>query len=283
MISSEEGIRLAKRVAAEQNCSRREAEALIVAGGVQVGGKVVTDPARRVREEQTVLVNRLVSMAALAPMTLVLFKPAHRVANLAWLQDTVGLKAPQPGLWGPERLAKMQMPLPLAKPASGLCIFTDDVGVLRHLEDRRSPMEQEWMATVSGEVPEGLIKALNGPGIRASINRQTDTLTVLRIAVVTETYPPEINGVAMTVARLVQGLVARGHRLQLVRPRQPMCDAHHILCPAGGAPQPAATGQAQAGSKPRLPSSAAIRGSPRSGWPPSTPLMPFSSRVGMSG
>ena len=127
MISSEEGIRLAKRVAAEQNCSRREAEALIVAGGVQVGGKVVTDPARRVREEQTVLVNRLVSMAALAPMTLVLFKPAQRVANLAWLQDTLGLKAPQPGLWGPERLAKMQMPLPLAKPASGMCIFTDDV------------------------------------------------------------------------------------------------------------------------------------------------------------
>ena len=182
MISSEECIRLAKRVAAEQTYSRREAEALIVAGGVQVAGKVVTDPARRVRPEQTVQVNRLVSMAALAPMTLVLFKPAHRVANLAWLQDTVGLKAAQPGLWGPERLAKMLMPLPLAKPTSGLCIFSDDVGVLRHLEDRRSPMEQEWMATIGGEVPESLVKALNGPGIRASINRQTDSMTVLRIA-----------------------------------------------------------------------------------------------------
>ena len=182
MISSEEGIRLAKRVAAEQNCSRREAEALIVAGGVQVAGQVVTDPARRVQEEQTVSVNRLVSMAALAPMTLVLFKPADRVANLAWLQDTVGLKAAQPGIWGHERLAKMQMPLPLAKPASGLCIFSDDVGVLRHLEDRRSPMEQEWMATLDGPVNEATLKALNGPGIRASINRQTDTLTVLRIA-----------------------------------------------------------------------------------------------------
>lgn len=182
MIPSEEGIRLAKRVAAEQNCSRREAEALIAAGGVQVAGKVVTDPARRVRKEQTVQVNRLVSMSALAPLTLVLFKPAHRVANQSWLQDTVGLKARQPGIWGPERLAKMQMPLPLAKPASGLCIFTDDVGVLRHLEDRRSPMEQEWMATVGGTVPESLVKALNGPGIRASINRQTEQVTVLRIA-----------------------------------------------------------------------------------------------------
>ena len=182
MISFEEGIRLAKRVAAEQHCSRREAEALIVAGGVQVAGIVVIDPARRVRPDQAVQVNRLVSMAALAPMTLALFKPAHRVANLAWLQDTVGLKAAQPGLWGPERLAKMQMPLPLAKPASGLCIFSDDITVLRHLEDRLSPMEQEWMATLGGEVPEGTIKALNGPGIRSSINRQTDQFTVLRIA-----------------------------------------------------------------------------------------------------
>jgi 23S rRNA pseudouridine2604 synthase len=31
-------------------------------------------------------------------------------------------------------------------------------------------------------VPEGLIKALSGPGLRASINRQTETVTVLRIA-----------------------------------------------------------------------------------------------------
>jgi 23S rRNA pseudouridine2604 synthase len=38
------------------------------------------------------------------------------------------------------------------------------------------------MATMQGEAPESLVKALNGPGIRASINRQTDTVTVLRIA-----------------------------------------------------------------------------------------------------
>ena len=41
-----------------------------------------------------------------------------------------------------------------------------------------------------------------------------------RVAVVTETYPPEVNGVAMTVARSVQGLLDRGHAVQLVRPRQ---------------------------------------------------------------
>jgi glycosyltransferase involved in cell wall biosynthesis len=42
----------------------------------------------------------------------------------------------------------------------------------------------------------------------------------LRIAVVTETYPPEINGVALTLKRVVDGLRANGHRVQLVRPRQ---------------------------------------------------------------
>ena len=42
----------------------------------------------------------------------------------------------------------------------------------------------------------------------------------LHIAIVTETYAPEVNGVAMTLGRMVQGLLARGHRVSLTRPRQ---------------------------------------------------------------
>jgi glycosyltransferase involved in cell wall biosynthesis len=42
----------------------------------------------------------------------------------------------------------------------------------------------------------------------------------LRIAVVTETYPPEVNGVAQTIAKVVEGLCAEGHELTLVRPSQ---------------------------------------------------------------
>ena len=42
----------------------------------------------------------------------------------------------------------------------------------------------------------------------------------MRYAIVTETYPPEINGVALTVQGLEQGLRARGHELMLVHPRQ---------------------------------------------------------------
>ncbi len=46
----------------------------------------------------------------------------------------------------------------------------------------------------------------------------------LRVAMVTETYPPEINGVAMTMGRIVSGLQARGHAVQLIRPRQHSAD-----------------------------------------------------------
>jgi glycosyltransferase involved in cell wall biosynthesis len=42
----------------------------------------------------------------------------------------------------------------------------------------------------------------------------------VRIAYVTETYPPELNGVAITVERTVRHLRRHGHSLELIRPRQ---------------------------------------------------------------
>lgn len=41
----------------------------------------------------------------------------------------------------------------------------------------------------------------------------------LTISFITETWPPEVNGVAMTLSRFVAGLQQRGHQLQLIRPR----------------------------------------------------------------
>lgn len=61
----------------------------------------------------------------------------------------------------------------------------------------------------------------------------------LAIAFVTETFPPEVNGVAMTVGRLVSGLRARGHLVSVVRPRQGRGDAgreHELALP--GMPLP---------------------------------------------
>ncbi|NVL26384.1 glycosyltransferase family 1 protein [Pseudomonas syringae pv. actinidiae] len=43
---------------------------------------------------------------------------------------------------------------------------------------------------------------------------------ILNVTLITETFTPEINGVANTLGRLCDGLRLRGHRVELVRPRQ---------------------------------------------------------------
>lgn len=42
----------------------------------------------------------------------------------------------------------------------------------------------------------------------------------MRIALVTETFAPEINGVAMTFGKITEALLGKSHSLQIVRPRQ---------------------------------------------------------------
>ena len=42
----------------------------------------------------------------------------------------------------------------------------------------------------------------------------------MHIALITETFPPEVNGVAMTNQRLTRGLLSRGHKVTLVKPRR---------------------------------------------------------------
>lgn len=43
----------------------------------------------------------------------------------------------------------------------------------------------------------------------------------MRLAIVTETFPPEINGVALTVRGLAAGVVGLGHEVEVLRPRRP--------------------------------------------------------------
>ncbi|HLF96011.1 MAG TPA: glycosyltransferase, partial [Methylococcaceae bacterium] len=59
-----------------------------------------------------------------------------------------------------------------------------------------------------------------------------------KLALVTETWPPEINGVAMTLNRLAEGLMGRGWRVQVVRPcqnrpeeKQRPREGDHLLVP----------------------------------------------------
>ncbi len=57
----------------------------------------------------------------------------------------------------------------------------------------------------------------------------------MKLALVSETFPPEINGVAMTLRQLAAGLAARGFRVTVHRPRQP---ADRVARPAHPARDP---------------------------------------------
>ncbi len=65
----------------------------------------------------------------------------------------------------------------------------------------------------------------------------------LHICLVTETFPPEINGVALTLRTLARSLAAQGHTVSLVRPRQPQADAEgaadyeELLVPGAALPR----------------------------------------------
>lgn len=65
----------------------------------------------------------------------------------------------------------------------------------------------------------------------------------MRIAMVTETYPPEVNGVALTLESLARGLAVLGHRVTVIRPRHPGQAAEAVegvsVVEVAGAPLPA--------------------------------------------
>jgi len=169
---NEEGVRLAKRVAAQQGCSRREAEALITSGAVQVAGDVVTDPARRVAESQPVQVNAGPVGGA---MTVLLHKPAGMTAAEALRQAWPALAL------GPVPPAGLKECLPLPEQASGLSVWSDERPVLRRLLDRERPLETEWLLSMPVADAQAVIGPLQAGGERASLGHERDGLGQWRL------------------------------------------------------------------------------------------------------
>ncbi len=199
-----EGERLAKRVAALVNCSRREAEQIIEGGWVQVNGQVVEEPMARVLD-QTVTVDPQANPMALAEVTLLLHKPpgfealaplgaankrvkpAQTLLQLAthWAQDE-----------SQERLlkrhfTKLTAAAPLETAASGLVVFTQDWRVLRKLTEDAALMEHELVVEVQGEVSPEALHRMNTPPpserdtlppVKVSINSTGEASTRLRVA-----------------------------------------------------------------------------------------------------
>ena len=199
------GERLAKRVAALVNCSRREAEQIIEGGWVQVNGQVVEEPMVRVLD-QTVRVDPQANPMALAEVTLLLHKPpgweamappgaanqrvkpAHALLQPAthWAQDESGERVLK------RHFAKLSAAVPLETAASGLVVFTQDWRVLRKLTEDAAVIEHEFVVEVQGEVSAEQLHRLNTPvasardtlpPVKISVNSTSEASTRLRYAV----------------------------------------------------------------------------------------------------
>ncbi len=189
--------RLSKAVATLRGCSRREAEQLIVEGWVRVDGQCVDLPQARVGAGQRVEIDPQAHLQPIVPVTFLLHKPAgvgaEAVLDLLgetqrWSGDTSGVRTSQTHRRGLKAL------LPLPTEASGLCVLSQDLRVVRKLTEEAAWVEQELIAEVQGErLSDGLERLCHGlvrdgrPLPPARVSWQSETR--LRFAV--KGIPPE--------------------------------------------------------------------------------------------
>ena len=158
--------RLAKLVAALVPCSRSQAEQYITQGWVRVDGQVNETPQTRVSAGQRVDIDPQARLQAMVSATFLIHKPAGMAGRALtdlleqskqWSGDTSGLRRSKTHLSG------LQMLMALPDPASGLCVLSQDLRVIRKLTEDAALVEQELIAEVKGEIaPEGLTRLCHG-------------------------------------------------------------------------------------------------------------------------
>jgi 23S rRNA pseudouridine2604 synthase len=178
-MTDEEGIRLAKRVAAQLGCSRGEAERYIAGGWVTVDGAVVEEPATRVMPTQEVALLPGATSIEPLPVTILLHKPVgfdagagnagqDALACLTADMQVTGRGSPR---FLKRHLHKITLATPLETTASGLVVYTQDFRLARKLVDERERIEHEIVVEVTGTMADGGL-ALLGRGVSFN-GRQT--------------------------------------------------------------------------------------------------------------
>ena len=152
-----ETVRLAKRLAEMLPCSRREAEQYIEGGWVTVDGVVIEEPQFRV-SHQKIKLSKEASLLAPTAVTLLLHKPAGYEADLK-----LATRCPDEngGITLLKKHLAAELVTPLALPASGLVVFTDDWRVARKLVDEAATLEHEVVVEVDGTIKPGGLERLN--------------------------------------------------------------------------------------------------------------------------
>jgi len=171
--STDNTVRLAKRLAEERPCSRREAELYIEGGFVSVDGALVEEAGARVTMEQVITVADDATLLEIVPVTILLNKPAGAAQPLHLLNGE-SLTRSAPGQRFLKRhITGQEQYLPLDAKTSGLTVFTQDFRVKRKLADEAAKMEQEIIVEVSGTISENGLQQLNT--INGKVSWQNET------------------------------------------------------------------------------------------------------------
>ena len=188
MSDDNSGVRLAKRVAELKACSRAEAERYIEGGWVSVNGAVVELPQHRVGEADEVTLAADARATMLPPVTVLWHKPVGVRCDIEQAPKAEWLAAEHRSVEdrNKQRLllkhwAGLRCAAPLDTAASGLVVFTQESGIWRRLVDDAITVEHELWVDVKGVVAPGALAELQRQ-VRASVNRQNDAGTRLRVA-----------------------------------------------------------------------------------------------------
>ena len=160
MNNEDNTIRLAKRVADMVPCSRREAEIYIEGAFVSVDGKIVEEPGARVAPQQQVVLAPDATLLEIAPVTILLNKPAGADPLTCLLPEARSADAQRTRFLS-RHLRNLTACLPLEHSASGLFVFTQDFRVARKLVDEGALVEQELIVDVQGTIADNGLTLLN--------------------------------------------------------------------------------------------------------------------------
>ena len=182
--------------------SRTEARALVLAGRVRVGGRVVTNPSARVSPERARLaIDDVAARPRAATRVIALNKPRGTVTTR---RDPEGrrtvfdvLGAAAAGMIAVGRLD-------LA--STGLLLFTNDTQLANRLTDPANRIERRYVVTVRGRVEPGTAASLeHGDAVRVQIRKASKRETHL-IVTLTEGKNREVRKLFASVGHEVTRL-----------------------------------------------------------------------------
>ncbi|MBR9835010.1 MAG: rRNA pseudouridine synthase [Alphaproteobacteria bacterium] len=158
-------VRLNKWMAELGLCSRREAEALIAAGGVQVEGEPVSQPGHKIEPGQTLSLTVAAREAISGKFTAVLNKPVDYVSAQPEEGQVPAVRLLTKGRAvddsaAPGRDASLAPLGRLDMDSRGLLLLSDDGVLAKAIIGPEHALEKEYLVTVTGELKPGRLTLL---------------------------------------------------------------------------------------------------------------------------